>query len=409
MTKPLFVVSMTLAAVLSPIVCGAAIVYRSDEGWSVEGDEGSVLEKTASEQMRRAEDLEKAGKTGSALNAYQGLVKHFSLSVLAPKAQRKVAILNEKSGHLEAAFAAYEKYLSKYPKGDDFDSSVESMYNIAKTFLGGAKRRVFGIAVAPSMQKAQEMFEGIVKNAPFSKWAPLAQFNAGQALEKQGKLPEAIAAYQLVVSKYPNDTIADSALYQIGYVQLREHREGSYDRTEALKAREAFEEYVNRFPQSEKTPQAQENIKAIETGQTKNTLSIAKFYDKKKEYKAAVIYYNDVIKNEPGTPDSSFAKQRIETLKSQVGEDALRAGPEKAENGAKASERRKMQAKIDIASRPDYVGPPVTMPELPVETPNKTKLRTNSPDSLAPPPVEPPLPAQPAPMKPETGLPVPPP
>ncbi len=403
--------AVSLAALLPPPISEAAIIYRSNEGWSIEGDEGSELEKTAADQMGKAESLEAEGKTAAAITSYQNLVRHFSLSVLAPKAQRKVGILQEKTGHYEEAYASYQKYLTKYPKGDDFGSVVEAMYRIAKLFLEGAKRRVFGVPVASSMEKAQEMFEGIVKNAPFSKWAPLAQFNAGQALEKGNKLPEAIAAYQQVVSRYPNDAIADNALYQIGYIRMRQYREGSYDKADAQKAREAFEEYMNRYPDSEKVAQAKENIASLQGGQTKGTLQIAKFYDKTKQYKAAVIYYNDVIKSQPGTPDSDFAKNRIEELKTQFGADVLTAGPTKAENGARAAEKRKMQAKVDVSSRPDYVGPPVTVPEAPVETaPGKPKLRT-SPDNIGPvPAVEPSLPEQPSPLKPsDPGLPLPPP
>jgi len=411
MTKPTHILAVSLAACLISLsVAPAAVVYRSDEGWTVEGDEGSVVEKTAVDQMKHAEKLEAEGKTAAAAKAYQGLVKHFGLSLLAPKAQLKTAQLQEKTGQYEAAYGSYDKYITKYPKGEDFESAVESMFKIAKLFLEGAKRRLLGVPVAPSMQKAQEMFEGIVKRAPVSKWAPLAQFNAGQAMEKQGKTVEAIAAYQQVVAKYPTDPVADNALYQIGYVRLKEYRDGSYDRNDAQKARESFEEFINRYPESEKVPQARENIKSLEGGQTKNVLEVAKFYDKSKQYKAAVIYYNDVIKAEPGTPASDYAKLRIEQLKAQVGEDALQAGPEKTENGSRAQAHRKMQAKVDTASRPDFVGPPVTMPEAPVETaPNKPKLRTGG-EGLGPvPAVEPPLPGQPAPLKPDTGLPLPPP
>lgn len=419
MSKSTHILAVSLAAcLLSLPVSEAAVVYRSDEGWTVEGDEGAVVEKTAVDQMKRAERLEADGKTAAAVKAYQNLVKHFGLSLLAPKAQQKTAQLFEKMGHYEAAYDGYDKYILKYPKGDDYEASVEAMFKIAKLFLEGQKRRVFGVPVSPSMQKAQEMFEGIVKRAPVSKWAPLAQFNAGQALEKQGKLPEAITAYQAVVSRYAADPIAESALYQIGYVRLREYREGSYDRNDAQKAREVFDEFINRYPQSEKVAQARENLKALEGGQTKNILEVAKFYDKSKQYKAAVIYYNDVIKQEPGTPESDFAKLRIEQLRAQVGEEALQAGPEKTENGARVQARRKMQAKVDVASRPDFVGPPVTMPEPPAETaPGKPKLRTGEGGGTAAPtgptgpvpPVEPPLPGQPAPIKPDTGLPLPPP
>ncbi len=398
MSKTVPALVLTLLALLTPLPRSqAAVVYRSDEGWTVEGDDTQVA-GNAADQMRKAEKLETEKNDSGAFRAYKALVKRYGLSFLAPKAQRKVGVLLEKHGDYDKAYDAYSFYLTKYPQGEDFDSVVESMFKISKLFLEGEKRKLLGVPVAASMARAQAMFEGIVKNAPYSKYAPLAQFNVGQALEKQGEYPRAIEAYQLCVNKYPGDAIADDALYQVGYVRLRESREGSYDRATANKAREAFEDFIARYPESEKVPQARENLKSIEGGANKGTLDVAKFYDKTKKYKAAVIYYNDVIKTQAGTPDAEYAKARIDALKGLYGEDALRAGPEKTETGARVVEHRKMQAKVDTASRPDYVGPPVAVVQQKVETgPPKPKLRT-SPANIGPvPPVEPPLPGADAP------------
>lgn len=405
MRKLVFSLTLLLLSLINPRSGNAAIIYRSNEGWSVEGDASSQVEGSAAEQMRKAEQFEAEGNPKAAYNSYRALIKRYGLSVLAPKAQRKIGILLEQSGDYDKAYEAYATYLSKYPRGDDFESVVESMFKIAKLFLEGQKKKLLGIPVASSMSRAQQMFEGIVKRAPFSKWAPLAQFNLGQALEKQGKYPEAIAAYQQVIIRYPSDAIADDAQYQIGYVRLKEHREGSYDRASAGKAREAFEEFINRYPESEKGPQARENMKTLEGSQAKGALEIAKFYDKTKNYRAAVIYYNDVIKAQPDSPEGTYAKTRIEELKEKVGEDALRAAPERAETGARAQIRRKLQAKVDTASRPDYAGPPVIVPEPeePVST-SRPKLRT-SPQHIGPvPAVEPPLPEA---LPQDTGLPKP--
>lgn len=408
MSKPALFLSLALAvAVAWPTAGNAAVVYRSNEGWSVEG-ENTKLEGSAGEQMRKAENLEAAGDRNGAFNAYRALVKNYSQSALAPKAQRKLAILQEQAGQYDKAYDAYSVYLSKYPRGEDFDSVVEGQFRIAKLFLEGQRRKVFGVPFAPSMVRAQEMFEGIIKRAPFSKWAPLAQFNVGQAYEKQTKYPEAIAAYQAVVARYPTDPIADDAQYQIGYVLLREAKEGSYDAASQQRARESFEDFLSRYPDSEKAPQARENIQALAGGVTKGALEIAQFYEKTKKYKAAIIYYNEVIKQEPDSAESTLAKTRIEALKTQFGEDALRAGPERTETGARARERRKLQALVDTASRPDYVGPPVTVPEI--ETaPARPRLRT-SPEGIRPvPAVEPPLPSGPEALpNQDTGLPKPP-
>jgi outer membrane protein assembly factor BamD len=409
MSKSALLLSLTLTAAAAawPQAGLAAVVYRSNEGWSIEGEDTQV-EGSAAEQMRKAENLESSGDAGAAYNAYRALVKNFGQSALAPKAQRKVAMLLERRGEYDKAYEAYSTYLNKYPRGEDFDGVVEAQFKIAKLFLDGQKRKVFGVPFAPSMARAQEMFEGIVKRAPFSKWAPLAQFNAGQAFEKQGKYPEAIAAYQTVVAKYPGDPIADDAQYQIGYVLMREAKEGSYDTASRQRARESFEDFLSRYPESEKAPQARENILALQGGVTKSALDIAKYYEKTKKYKAAVIYYNEVVKQQPDSPESTIAKERLEVLRQQFGEDALRAGPERTETGNRARERRKLQAKVDTVSRPDYVGPPVVIPEVQT-APARPRLRT-SPDGISPlPAVEPPLPTGPEKLpNQDTGLPKPP-
>ena len=392
-----------LGSIAAPRVSCAVNIFRSGPGPTEAGDQTAV-ESSAAAQLRTAEDFETAGNDKAALKSYQVLTKRYGISALAPKAQRKIGALLEKSGNLDKAFEAYSTYLEKYPRGDDFDGVVDAMYRIAKVFLDGQKaKKMLGIPVGGSVERAEQMFATILKRAPYSKAAAVAQFNIGQANERQGKYPEAIAAYQAVVSKYPSDAIADDAQYQIGYVLLMQHRDGSQDRASAQKAREAFEDFANRYPESEKVPQARENIATLEGGTTKGSLEIAKYYENAKNYKAAVIYYNDVIKRQPDSPESGLAKARIEELKQKYGEDSLRAGPEKAETGVKAANRRKMQARVDTVSRPDYAGPPVKVAtvrddsaQAPPATPfGRPKLRT-SPDSIEPlEPVEPPLPSSP--------------
>jgi outer membrane protein assembly factor BamD len=272
------------------------------------------------------------------------------------------------------------------------------MFNIGQKFLAGAPRRLLGVKTFPSMVRAQQIFEGIVKAAPFSKWAPLAQFYAGQALEKQRQWDQAIAAYQEVISRYPTDPMAADAQYQIGYVYLVQSRT-AYDKSAATKSQEAFEDFLARYPTSEKAAQAQDNLKTLQNKENSSAVEIAKYYDKNKNYKAAVIYYNEVIQEQPGTPEAKAAETRIDQLRAKVGDTALEAGPEQPETGAKAQEQRRMQAQVATASRSDYLGPPVAEP-TPVPAPDETAppkpaLRT-SPEDLGPQPpaVEPPLPAQ---------------
>jgi len=64
-------------------------------------------------------------------------------------------------------------------------------------------------------------------------------------------------------------------------------------------------------------------LKRLDQKSTGDAYKIAKFYDKQKQYRAAVIYYNEVIREQPGSNASGEAKQRIEQIRKKVGESAL--------------------------------------------------------------------------------------
>jgi len=391
MRKLIVFSSLVLALALLPTPqVHAAVIYRPGEGFHSEEEDSGTLEKSASEQLHKAQALETEGSLKKAIGAYRALLKGFPESGAAPQAQFKIAELNEQIGEPERAFTAYSQYISKYPRGKEFDTVVERQFGIGKAFLEGARRKLFGMKTFPSMERAQKMFEEIVKTAPYSKEAPLAQFNIGMALEKQGNYPEAIAAYQLAVDKYPNDDVAGDAQYQIGYVQMHLIENGSNDQAARVKAHDAFEDFTVRYPQSEKLQQARENIAKLSGTDLKKNLEVARFYEKTKNYKAAVIYYNAVIQGGKDAPEAAEAHKAIERMKQNVGVDALRSGPENAETGTKAQEARKMQAQVDTASRPDYAGPPA--PAVPEETAQeKPKLRTSGEAAPLP---EPSLPSQ---------------
>lgn len=391
MRKLIVFFSIALAFALLPTApVQAAVIYRPGEGFHGEEEDSGAVEKSASEQLHKAQALETEGELKKAIGAYRALLKAFPESGAGPQAQFKIAELNEQIGEPERAFTAYGKYLSAYPRGKEFDTVVERQFGIAKAFLDGERRKLFGVKTFPSMERAQKMFEEIVKSAPYSKFAPLAQFNIGMTFEKQGNYPEAIAAYQLAVDKYPNDEVAGDAQYQIGYVQMHLVENGSNDQSARVKARDAFEDFAVRYPQSEKLQQARENIGKLSGTDLKKNLEVARFYEKTKNYKAAIIYYNEVIRGDKKAAEAGEARKAIDRMEQNVGLDALRSGPETAETGSKSQERRKMQAQVDTASRPDYAGPPA--PVVPTETaPEKPKLRT--PGGVGPAP-EPALPTQ---------------
>ncbi|MBV9673088.1 MAG: outer membrane protein assembly factor BamD [Verrucomicrobia bacterium] len=358
-----FVLPLTLLVLVAfPYRSPAPIIYREGEGFNL-GDEAEIeIKRNAQEQYDLAERYEAAHDYKRAGASYRSVVHRFPRSDIAARAQFKSGEMLERLGKLQAAFSQYQVLVDRYSRSPDFEAALQRQYQIAKAYLDGKPVELFGIPTLPSMEKAQEMFTKIVRNAPYSRIAPLAQFGVGQALEKSGSITATVNAYQQVVDRYPSSDVADSAMYQIGYTYLQASRETGYDETAAIRAQEAFEDFLLRYPNSEKVPQVQDNLRILQGRKTENSFNIARFYDKQRNYKAAYVYYNEVLQQQPDSAEATRAKLRMDQIRAKVGETALTIGTQHPQVGQTLKNGKPLQAQVDTSARPDFVGPPAPAP-----------------------------------------------
>lgn len=348
---------------------------------------------SASEELANADSFADSGDTDKAITVYRFVSRTYPKSSEAPKAQFRLAKQLRQKGDFEASFKEYQNLLQKYPQTPDFESAVSEQIEIANAFLKGRRVKFLGIPMVPSMERAEEMYISILKTAPYSKHAPITQFNLALAMEKQGKAQEAIAAYQKLIDKYPNSPVCDDAQYQIGYVYQRLGMEGKSQDLSALKeSQNNYQDFLLQYPNSEKSKQADENMKKMTSREAGDTLRIARFYDFNKDFKAASIYYNDVIRRFPQTADSSAAKTRLDELKALYGEDALRVGQERPENGERLAEKKRLEAQVESTALANYNGPPkkeIVGEDSPLPQPKmKGDVRDAQPIPLQEPPAQ---------------------
>jgi outer membrane protein assembly factor BamD len=348
---------------------------------------------SATDQLANADSFADSGDTEKAITVYRFVARTYPKSTEAPKAQFRLAKQLRQKGDFEAAFKEYQNLLQRYPQTPDFESAVSEQIEIANAFLKGKRVRFLGIPMVPSMERAEEMYLSILKTAPYSKHAPITQFNLALAMEKQGKAQDAITAYQKVIDKYPNSPVCDDAQYQIGYVYQRLGMDGKSQDLSALKeSQNNYQDFLLQYPNSEKAKQADENMKKMTSREAGDTLRIARFYDFNKDFKAASIYYNDVIRRFPQTADSSAAKTRLDELKALYGEDALRVGQERPENGERLAQKKRLEAQVESTALANYNGPPrkeIVGEDLPAPQPKmKGDMRDAQPIPLQEPPAQ---------------------
>ncbi len=344
----------------------------------------------AASLLQQARDLEASGNTARAVSTYREIVKNYPVSKSAAAAQFRVAQLLEESGNLSRAFDAYKAFVEGYPQAPEFDQAANAQLAIADDFM---KRRRY--------ERAEEMYRALLGSAPYAKFAPAAQFKLGQSLESRSEYEQAIAAYQVVLDRYGSSDYADDALYQIGFVQITEAQSRSQDLSAAIDAKNTFEEFLMEYPNSEKAAQARDNLDRMSGRETSDLYSIAQFYDRNSNFRAAVIYYGELVRRQSGSEQAKLANERIEEIRAEVGDDELRAGPERLETSERAAMRRRLQNQVETSAMSNYAGPPVDDVRPPEQLPApRPQLRTSAEDvqPLRPdanlPPVEPDLPVE---------------
>ena len=313
-----FVACCTLASV-SP----AAVIFGPNEKTKFHAPGEEEISGNAQELYNIAQAAEKNGNWKQAIKAYRALLRRHPHDTLAADSAWRLGQACEHAHDNIKAAGAYANLAENYPKSPHFDDAIEALFRIGEAYLNGGKTKILGIKVNNTLDHAVQVFAYVVRLAPYGKYTARAQFDIGLAREKQNANDLAVAAYQSVIDKFPDEPVAADAQYQIGYLWFNAARSGSKDPNAASQAKTAFQDFLFRYPKSEKAPQARENLRLLEHKQTGDSFGIAKFYDKRKNYRAAVIYYNDVIRQQPGSSEGDQAKKRIDQLRAKVGDAAL--------------------------------------------------------------------------------------
>jgi outer membrane protein assembly factor BamD len=323
---------------LVPELGMASVIFRPGKKPQYVAPGEEEISGDAAQLFQIGQTAEKEGNIKRAIKAYKSLVKHHPKDTLAPGALYRSAQLEEQIHEFTPAAGSYLLLVERYPGSPHFDEAIEGQFRIGEIYLNGKKLKVLGIPIASALDRAVTIFANVVRTAPYGKYTARAQFDIGLAREKQGANDAALQAYQAVVDKFPNEPVAVDAQYQIGYIWFTASQTGTKDAAAAANAKTAFQDFLFHYPKSEKAAQARANLEILEHKQTANSYKVAKFYDKQKYYRAAVIYYNEVIRQQPGSEESNEAKKRIDQLRAKFGDAALQPALSVTQSGKKKGE-----------------------------------------------------------------------
>lgn len=295
----------------------AELVWYPDSGWRIEGGSLSGLSgvegRNALELMNNARRAEERGNLGSAIRTYNKVVKRYGTSIYTPEALYRSARLYLERKQYTKAFDAYQSIIGRYPNTPRFNEIIGEQYRIASALLDGARINYWGwLPGFPDRIKGVTYFEVILINAPYSDYAPLALMNIARGHQKLRNTLEAIDALDRLINTYPQSLLTADAYLQLAQTHASLVDGPFYDQQSTQEAITYFQDFMILFPGDPNVGTAEDGLDDMRTVLAQSKIKIADFYfDKRDNYTAARVFYNEAITVYPDSEIAALARQRL--------------------------------------------------------------------------------------------------
>ena len=164
---------------------------------------------------------------------------------------------------------------------------------------------------AGNLTEASRKFDAIDKQHPYSEYSRKAMVMNAFVHYRKGENQEAINSARRYLNLYPNDPDAAYAQYIIGLAYFKQIPSVTRDQSPAIRAMNAMQEVVDRYPDSEYVDDAQAKIRAARDQVAGKEMQIGRYYLERKEYVAAVNRFRKVVEDYPNTRQVEEALARL--------------------------------------------------------------------------------------------------
>src|SRR5262249_38961332 len=131
--------------------------------------------------------------------------------------------------------------------------------------------------------------------------------------------PAAAKAYERAADRYAEQKWGVEALYKSGESYTKQAKRAEYDQSVAGQAISTFTDFITLHPDDPRVTEAKKTIRTLRTEQARGSYETAQYYEKKKRWDGAKIYYNEVINKDPESTYAALALSRIDAINKYIG------------------------------------------------------------------------------------------
>ncbi len=253
-----------------------------------------------------------------AINAYQSIGKRYPNSIVAPEAFYQAGKLCVARHQYADAFECFDNIVKRYPNYPYFEQTIGEQFEVANQLFQGKRPHYWGIIPGfKNYDSAIKYFESVIRNAPFTEYAPRALMMMAEFAKNKGEQADAVDALDRLISQYPNDKRVPDAYTLMGDVYLSIVRGPENDQGATRKAIDYYQDFITlyAYARPDLTPRAQEGLRTAKGLYARSKIIIGDFfYYRRNHPTAAIALYNEAIEIDPLSPIAQEAQSKIENV-----------------------------------------------------------------------------------------------
>lgn len=222
-------------------------------------------------------------------------------------------------GKLLEGAQEFQNLIANYPDTDKYDAAIEKQYEIGDAYFERGQKKMdqrWTLWKKRPLKRAVEVYSMVIENQPFTAEAARAQYQVGLCRYTTENYLEAAFDYRRVIEDYPGSDWVDEASYGLAMCYYDMSLPPDYDQTPSQLAIDAVDNFAVRYPDDERVAELRTKQGEMQERIAQQQLQTAKFYEKRRLFGAAKIYYEVVVDK---YPDSVAAQEANTWLASHTG------------------------------------------------------------------------------------------
>jgi len=278
-------------------------------------DTGELPKETAQLQIDYARSLMTKGDLGKALDETEKFSTFYADSELADENQFLRGEIRMAQGDYLKAAKEFQQVISGYPQSDLYDEVIAKQYEIGDFLYKKGQEQQddwWRLFQTSPFEEAVEVYGMVIENEPFTDAAAEAQYKTGLCHFTREEYQLAALEYQRVIEYYATSDWVDDASYSLAMCYCKSSLEPAYDQVPSMLAIRAIDTFKARFPGDERGRELDEKRVVMRDRIAMNRLETARFYEKRRQFEAARIYYEVVVDQFPETSPAEEARRWLD-------------------------------------------------------------------------------------------------